>query len=91
MYKSKTLMQVAVKDNTGIYYFADKIELEALFLEGGLVGREQFLQLWRQIPDANESVKNLSISSKSPEQTTELLKAKNVFFVATRNTNNQVS
>lgn len=45
-------LQVAVKCNTGVYYFADTIPLEAAAVAGaGPIEQNAFLEQWRALPD----------------------------------------
>jgi hypothetical protein len=48
-------LQVAIKNNQQpVWYFADKLPLQAVFLEDGRIERGQFLETWKSLPDSNE-------------------------------------
>nr|CAD1828363.1 unnamed protein product [Ananas comosus var. bracteatus] len=81
-----SLLQVAVKNNQQpVWYFNDKISLHAFFVEDGRMERANFLETWKNLPDANEVTKDLpNAVINSVDATIEHLTASNVFFVAKR-------
>lgn len=49
-----TQLQVAVKDNVDVFYFAVLVPLHMYFDDNGQMDKRDFLQLWREIPEKNE-------------------------------------
>lgn len=47
-------MQVALKNNVDIFYFATLVPVQALFGEDGLMERKLYLGTWKDIPASNE-------------------------------------
>ncbi|XP_024519584.1 beta-adaptin-like protein B [Selaginella moellendorffii] len=81
-----SLLQVAVKNNQQpVWYFNDKISIEALFGEDGKMERQHFLETWKTIPDSHEFIKELpSVCVNSVESAIQKLQATNLFFIARR-------
>lgn len=51
-----TTLQVAVKNNVDIFYYACQIPLQVLFCEDGQLDKRVFLTTWKDIPAANEVI-----------------------------------
>lgn len=49
-----TTLQVAIKNNVDVFYYACQIPLQILFTEDGTLDKRVFLTTWREIPSANE-------------------------------------
>lgn len=49
-----TTLQVAIKNNVDVFYFACPIPIQVLFTEDGSLDKRVFLTTWRDIPSANE-------------------------------------
>ncbi|KAF7269482.1 hypothetical protein GWI33_017480 [Rhynchophorus ferrugineus] len=49
-----TTLQVAIKNNVDVFYYACQIPIQILFLEDGTLDKRVFLTTWRDIPSANE-------------------------------------
>lgn len=47
-------IQIAVKNNIDIFYFAVVVPLYVYFDENGQMDKRDFLQLWKEIPEQNE-------------------------------------
>jgi hypothetical protein len=47
-------LQIAIKDNVDIFYFAVVVPLNVYFDENGQMDKRDFLQLWKEIPEQNE-------------------------------------
>lgn len=47
-------LQVAVKNNVDVFYYACLIPLQVLFCEDGQLDKRFFLTTWKDIPGANE-------------------------------------
>ncbi|XP_039247587.2 AP-1 complex subunit beta-1-like [Styela clava] len=82
-------LQVAVKNNIGVFYFATTIPLYVLFTEEGAMERKVFLDTWKDIPASNERQFPLNdignIPGMSSESANNKLNANNVFTIAKRN------
>ncbi|KAJ7562314.1 hypothetical protein O6H91_03G063900 [Diphasiastrum complanatum] len=80
------LLQVAVKNNQQpVWYFNDKIQLQALFVEDGRMERTTFLETWKGLPDSHEVSKELpNAVINNVDQTIEKLASTNLFFIARR-------
>lgn len=48
------ILQVAVKNNVDVFYFACQVHSQVLFTEDGLLDKRVFLTTWKDIPAANE-------------------------------------
>lgn len=81
-----SVLQVAVKNNQQpVWYFTDKIPLQALFVEDGRMERGAFLETWKALPDSHEVAKELpNALITSVEITLEKLATTNLFFIAKR-------
>jgi len=83
------VLQVAVKNSVGVFYFQDKIPLQAMFVEEPME-RNAFLQTWKSLPDTNEVVKQLDVPAvANVDALIEKLNGNNVYFLARRQLNNQ--
>lgn len=60
-------MQIAIKDNAGIYYCSDNIAVEALFQEDGKLDPNTLKNAWMQIPDANKKTRELQVSGANDQ------------------------
>lgn len=49
-----TTLQVAIKNNVDIFYYACQIPIQILFGEDGQLDKRVFLTTWKDIPAANE-------------------------------------
>lgn len=49
-----TTLQVAIKNNVDVFYYACQIPLQVLFMEDGQLDKRVFLSTWKDIPSANE-------------------------------------
>ncbi|CAI5471097.1 unnamed protein product [Closterium sp. Yama58-4] len=81
-----SVLQVAVKNNQQpVWYFTDKIRVQAFFTEEGRMERGVFLETWKALPDSNEVSRDLSgITISNIDSVSEKLASNNVFFVAKR-------
>lgn len=48
------LIQVAIKNNIDVFYFACQVPMNALFVEDGQMDKRVFLATWKDIPAQNE-------------------------------------
>jgi len=68
-----------------VWYFSDTLAVEQLFLSDGILDRENYLNTWKSLPDANESTKMFAaVSVASVDNWVARLKTKHVFFMAQR-------
>eukprot|EP00249_Psilotum_nudum_P015475 c25346_g1_i2 orf=354-3071(+) len=81
-----SVLQVAVKNNEQpVWYFNDKIPLQALFMEDGRMERNTFLETWKSLPDSHEVSKDLpNASISNVELALEKLALSNLFYIARR-------
>jgi len=83
-------LQVAVKNNLKVFYFATSIPMEVLFAADGRMERQVFLATWKDIPASNESTFDIKgIGHQNSDQICQKLEAANVFNVAKRNVEGQ--
>ena len=79
-------LQVAIKNNLKVFYFATAIPLEVLFAHDGKMDRQVFLATWKDIPAQNESSATISgVGDLGGDKITAKLESANVFNVAKRN------
>lgn len=82
-------LQVAVKNNIDVFYFATTIPLYVFFTEDGAMERKVFLDTWKDIPPANErqyQVEGIGgLPGMSSDTATGKLNGNNVFTIAKRN------
>ncbi|XP_003384157.1 PREDICTED: AP-1 complex subunit beta-1-like [Amphimedon queenslandica] len=78
------LLQVAVKNNVGVFYFSCNIPAYTLFVEDGKMDRKVFLSSWKELPSSNEVQKTLSYPLADLDSVKTKLEANNVFIIAER-------
>lgn len=77
------VLQVAIRNTQqGVFYFNDQIPLTALMLEEGRIEPAAFVQTWKNLPESNESQKELPIRIASVEQVKAKIEAANIFLMA---------
>ena len=77
------MLQVAIRNTQqGVFYFNDQIPLTALMLEEGRIEPAAFVQTWKNLPEANESQKELPIRIAGLEQVKAKIEAANIFLMA---------
>lgn len=81
--KFTNLIQVAVKTNqTGILYLQDTIKMSSVLINEK-VTKEEFVVLWKSLPNQNESSTTISISSDvTPDTIIQRLESNLIFFMA---------
>ncbi len=82
------LIQIAVKNNMGVFYFQMNFPLQALFQENGQLSREDYLNLWKSISD--EHLKDIPNATADSTLLQTKLQQKNLFYIAKRNVGTQV-
>lgn len=76
-------LQVAIRNTQqGVFYFNDQIPLTALMLEEGRIEPAAFVQTWKNLPESNESQKELPIRIGSLDQVKAKIEAANIFLMA---------
>ena len=76
-------MQVAIRNNQqGVFYFNDQIPLTALMQEDGRIEPAAFVQTWKNLPETNETQKELPISITSLDSIKSRIEAANIFLMA---------
>ena len=76
-------VQVAVKNNVGVHYFASVVPMNVFFTEDGKLERKVFLSTWKDIPPTNEFNSRVSCGIEL-KKAKERLEANNVFLIAER-------
>lgn len=82
-------LQVAVKNNVDIFYFACLVHANALFAEDGQLDKRVFLTTWKEIPAANEVQYSLSGINGTADSLATKMTANNIFTIAKRNVEGQ--
>ncbi|KAI1728991.1 non-SMC mitotic condensation complex subunit 1 domain-containing protein [Ditylenchus destructor] len=83
-------LQVAVKNNFDVHYFAVTVPLFVYFEESGQMDKRDFLQLWKEIPEQNEVQFSITNTyNLSADDICSKLQQNNIFTVARRNVDGQ--
>jgi len=75
------VIEIAMKNNVGISYFMMNFPLHVLFTEAGQLSRDDYLTLWKSIPQENLRDLTLQLDLDTVQRK---LQASNVFLVARR-------
>lgn len=78
-------LQVAIKNNVDIFYFACLIHGHVLFTDDGQLDKRVFLSTWKEIPAANELQYNLTGLVGTPDSLAAKMTGNNIFTIAKRN------
>lgn len=84
-----TNLQVAIKNNIDVFYFACTIPMNIFFVEDGQMDKRLFLSTWKDIPAQNEvqyTIKNIACDTDGVVQK---MNQNNVFTIAKRNVEGQ--
>ncbi|MCP9257594.1 AP-2 complex subunit beta [Dirofilaria immitis] len=85
-----TNLQVAIKNDVGVFYFATIVPLNMYFDESGQMDKRDFLQMWKEIPEQNEVQFTINnIKGLTADDICTKLQQNNVFTVARRNVEGQ--
>jgi AP-1 complex subunit beta-1 len=79
---ASNVLQIAIKNNTGVYYFQMNVPLQALFGENGELGRDDYLNLWKSISE--EHFKDVYLPNPDLNAIQTKLRAHNLFYIAKR-------
>ncbi|KAL5108809.1 AP-2 complex subunit beta [Taenia crassiceps] len=82
-------LQVAVKNNVGVFYFACLVPIHVLFTAAGEMEKMVFLATWKDIPAENEQQFTLTPLSLDADACSQKLRNNNVFTIAKRNVDGQ--
>ncbi|KAI6188765.1 AP complex subunit beta [Aphelenchoides besseyi] len=85
-----TNLQVAIKTNVDVLYFAVVVPLHVYCDENGQMDKRDFLQLWKEIPEQNEVQFIINNDANlSADDICSKLQRNNIFTVARRNVDGQ--
>ncbi|CAK1541735.1 unnamed protein product [Leptosia nina] len=82
-------LQVAVKNNIDVFYFACLIPAHVLFTEDGQLDKRVFLTTWKEIPAANEVQHTISGVVGTADTIAHKMSLNNIFTIAKRNVEGQ--
>ncbi|XP_013184233.1 AP-1 complex subunit beta-1 [Amyelois transitella] len=82
-------LQVAIKNNVDVFYFACLIPVHILFTEDGQMDKRLFLATWKEIPAANEVQHTLSNVIGNADSIAQKMTLNNIFTIAKRNVEGQ--
>ena len=84
-----TNLQVAIKNNIDVFYFAVVVPMNVYFAEDGQMDKRIFLSTWKDIPAANEVQYTISNVSLGADAVSAKMQQNNVFTIAKRNVEGQ--
>ncbi|KAA0193637.1 hypothetical protein HAZT_HAZT007170 [Hyalella azteca] len=84
-----TNLQVAIKNNVDVFYFAVVMGIHVFFCEDGAMDKRIFLSTWKDIPSQNEVQFNIENINMNADGISNKLQASNVFTIAKRNVEGQ--
>jgi len=82
-------LQVAVKNNVDVLYFACLVPMNVYFQEDGQMDKRIFLSTWKDIPTQNEVQYNLNNIPFNSDTVVHKMQQSNVFTIAKRNVEGQ--
>jgi AP-1 complex subunit beta-1 len=82
-------LQIAIKNNVDVFYFACLVHGQVLFTEDGQLDKRVFLSTWKEIPAANEVQYTLNGISGNADAIAAKMTANNIFTIAKRNVEGQ--
>ncbi|XP_008213577.1 AP-1 complex subunit beta-1 isoform X1 [Nasonia vitripennis] len=82
-------LQVAIKNNIDVFYFACIVPMNVYFTEDGQLDKRVFLSTWKDIPAQNEVQYTLSGIMLTTDQVVSKMQQNNVFTIAKRNVEGQ--
>ncbi|XP_053617404.1 AP-1 complex subunit beta-1 isoform X2 [Plodia interpunctella] len=82
-------LQVAIKNNVDVFYFACLIPAHILFTDDGQMDKRLFLSTWKEIPAANEVQHTLSNVVGNADSVAQKMTLNNIFTIAKRNVEGQ--
>lgn len=84
-----TTLQVAIKNNVDVFYYACQIPIQILFIEDGTLDKRVFLTTWRDIPSANEVQYTINDLKGNADSISAKMTHNNIFTIAKRNVEGQ--
>ncbi|CAG0901274.1 unnamed protein product [Darwinula stevensoni] len=75
-------LQVAVKNNLDVFYFAVVVPMNVYFTEDGQMDRKVFLATWKDIPATAEVQSRIPAASLTPDGVSQKLQQHNIFTIA---------
>ncbi|KRT78922.1 hypothetical protein AMK59_6580, partial [Oryctes borbonicus] len=82
-------LQVAIKNNVDVFYYACPIPLQIIFSEDGQLEKRFFLTTWKDIPAANEVQYTITDLKLSSDQISTKMAHNNIFTIAKRTVEGQ--
>ena len=82
-------LQVAVKNNIDVFYFATAVPMHVFFVEEGQMEKKIFLATWKDIPSQNEVQFTIENVECNADGVSTKMGQNNVFTVAKRNLEGQ--
>ncbi|XP_024891226.1 AP-1 complex subunit beta-1 isoform X1 [Temnothorax curvispinosus] len=82
-------LQVAIKNNIDVFYFACIVPMNVYFVEDGQLDKRVFLSTWKDIPAQNEVQYTLNGVMLTADQVVQKMQQNNVFTIAKRNVEGQ--
>ncbi|CAL7936403.1 unnamed protein product [Xylocopa violacea] len=82
-------LQVAIKNNIDVFYFACLVPMNVYFAEDGQLDKRVFLSTWKDIPAQNEVQYTLKGIMLTADQVVQKMQQNNVFTIAKRNVEGQ--
>ncbi|XP_032673587.1 AP-1 complex subunit beta-1 isoform X2 [Odontomachus brunneus] len=82
-------LQVAIKNNIDVFYFACIVPMNVYFTEDGQLDKRVFLSTWKDIPAQNEVQYTLNGVMLTADQVVQKMQQNNVFTIAKRNVEGQ--
>lgn len=82
-------LQIAVKNNIGVFYFATLVPMHVLFVNDGKMNKRVFLATWKDIPSQNEQQFTLQSVNVNADICSQKLHQNNVFTIAKRSVDGQ--
>jgi len=82
-------LQVAIKNNVDVLYFACLVPMNVYFMEDGQMDKRVFLSTWKDIPTQNEVQYTLTSMSHNSDSVVQKMQQNNVFTIAKRNVEGQ--
>lgn len=82
-------LQVAVKNNIDVFYYASLVPMNVFFVEDGQMDKRVFLATWKDIPAQNEVQYTLTNIQCNADAIVQKMQQNNVFTIAKRNVEGQ--
>lgn len=82
-------LQVAIKNNIDVFYFACLVPMNMFFVEDGQMDKRVFLSTWKDIPAQNEVQFCLTRVQCNADAIVQKMQQNNVFTIAKRNVEGQ--